>query len=128
MKIFNKYARVTATIHVLNKCLGRLRNNVTFSKGLPDSNSVASVNSVSHSYACNTFSYISYIWLQYLSINKHIKLISTDSITHNFSFTDVNNNLQLSYSSWDKCHTTLLTNMKGLGCTAAEYLSDTRLS
>ena len=37
MKIFNKYARATLTIHVLNKCLGKLHNNVTFSKGLPDS-------------------------------------------------------------------------------------------
>ena len=46
MKIFNKYAcattiikcaRATVTIRVLNKCLGRLCNNVTFSKGVPDS-------------------------------------------------------------------------------------------
>ena len=63
-----------------------------------------------------------------LSVNKHIKFISTDSITRNFSCTDVNNNLQLSYSSWVKCRITLLTNMKGLGCTATECLSDKRLS
>ena len=60
--------------------------------------------------------------LQYLSVNKHIKFISTDSITHNFSCTDVNNNLQLSYLSWAKCCITLLTNMKGLECTATESL------
>ena len=37
MKMFNKYAHATATILVLYKCLGRLRNNVAFSKGFPDS-------------------------------------------------------------------------------------------
>ena len=37
MKSFKKYASATATIRVLNKCLGRLRNNVAFSKDLTDS-------------------------------------------------------------------------------------------
>ena len=60
--------------------------------------------------------------LQYLSVNKHIKFISTDSITRNFSCTSMNNNLKLSYLSWAKCCRTLLTNMKGLGCTATESL------
>ena len=61
----------------------------------------------------------------YPSINTFYNYISADSITRNFSCTDVNNNLQTSYSS---CCITLLITMKGLRCTANSYLSDTKLS
>ena len=47
------------TIRVLNKRLGRLRNNVALSKGLPDSSYVAPVDFMhSYGYTCNTISYI----------------------------------------------------------------------
>ena len=73
---------------------------------------------VSHSYTCNTISYITYIWLEYYPSIDTLSL-SAYLITRNFSCTDVNNNLQLSYLSWAKCCTTLLTDiMKGLRCTA----------
>ena len=78
--------------------------------------SIPCIAIVLHSNTCNTISYISYIQSQYLSVNKHIKFISTDAITRNFSCTDVNNNnlqLSLGYWSWAKCCIILLTNMKG---------------